>query len=193
MNNLQQNVVLFLRVLNLKQKDLAKIAIIDQTNMSKIVNGAHVGNMTLKRISYALSVESGIPREKFEDGQALVNRKPEYFKSLLEKKEQSLHVSEPPTPFKTTELEGSYDIQPYIEPELSAFEKNLPYYLRCINGGQLSNPTIERLLRYIELTGIDSETEISLIQTLESMRRYPPHAGPGRRRYREMDNQDDEK
>jgi len=174
-----------------RKADLAKGIDVTSTTITAWFNNRRKPTKTnLRRAAEYFSKKFNIDYDLFENGLAL---KQKDFSKIIDKQEQSLHLSGPPTTYKPKELGESYDIQPYIEPELSAFEKNLPYYLRCINGGKLSDETIERLLRYIELTGIDSEAEINLTQALESMRRYPPHAGPGRRKYREMDNQDDEK
>ena len=71
---LAENIKFFLQKLNLLQKDLAKLAIVDEGTISNMIKGKSVAKLNLKRVAYALSQKTNIPYELFEDGQALLKK-----------------------------------------------------------------------------------------------------------------------
>ena len=127
--------------------------------------------INLKRLSEYISQILNIPYDLFEDGNALyINDFSEIYKLHLE---QSLHNKQniKLDKYSTDNYSINEKLPDYESAQYSKEEKTILPFLRFINGGPLSEPTIKRLKRFLELVQLDSDVQLSLTATLEAAER----------------------
>ena len=165
---LSNYIKLLLKYKHLKQNKFAEIALVDQGVISNVLKDKPTGRLNLKRIARAYSELTNIPFDKFKDGQSLLEKD---FEKTLE-----VYFSQQKQPISQNITESSKlndEIQSDWE-ALTDYESKLLYRLRILkkNTGKspLSRATIDRIYKTLKLLDLDSETHISLLDLLSSVR-----------------------
>jgi len=173
---LYHNFIFLTKLTGEKLKNILLDLNLTNAALTKWKRGGGVRDNTLSYISEYFSKKLDLPIDIFNSGEALLG---EDFKSKIEnylQQAQSLRNDKSYYPnIQINEAMDNYDTD-----SPTPHERKLLTFIRSEIGGIPSKATIERIIRYLHYTGIDSDYMFSFIKNAELIQEkgLPPYANP---------------